>query len=143
MPEPPQFHALERKLRRGGIKPEFVERTVAELRDHFEDLVDECVACGCSPDTAERRARRALGSEQVIAGAVLDRHELKHWSQRHPLAAACGRSLVIAAALPAVPVFYCAHRGPSIARWTISAGLAAVLTGLLLLGLDALLSATH
>jgi hypothetical protein len=45
------------------------------------------------------------------------------------------RPVLLLLLLPAVPVLACAGRGPAIARWSVSIGLGAVLTGGLLLAM--------
>jgi len=139
MPSAPQFRHLRRELLRGGITPEFVERTVSELRDHYMDLRHDALARGCSISVAERQAGASLGRETEIADAVLEHAELKHWSARHPVAAACGRSLAAAVVIPVAPFVYCACRGSSIMRWSVSIGLGFVVTGALLRSLDYLM----
>lgn len=134
MPEP-LFSDLEQQLLTGGVKPHCVQRTLAELRDHFCDLERDLLADGISPEEAAERARATLGDERTLAAAVLARPELRDWRCSWPRAAACLNSVTLLAVLPAVPVAYCAYRGPLIARWSASVSLAALVTGGLLLGL--------
>ena len=53
---------LQNELLRSGISPRHVRRTVAELNDHFEDLVDHALAEGAEPTTARERALVELGT---------------------------------------------------------------------------------
>ncbi len=138
MPERPQFRNLEKELLRGSIAPEFVSRTLTELGDHFEDLYEEALEQGLSADAAARQATALLGRTADIAGVVLSHSELQLWSVRHPVVAACGRSLAHAAAAPTVPVMYCYNHGSDILRWGASAGMAVLVTAGLLLGLESL-----
>lgn len=138
MRETPAFRDLERALRRAGVIPEFVDRTIAELRDHYLDLTEEAACAGLDADAARAYATRVLGDELDIADVARHNDALLHWSRRYPLAAACGRSVVYAVAMPFVPVVYCAQRRECLARWGVSFGLASVLTASLLLALYSL-----
>jgi hypothetical protein len=139
VPRTPPFDDLERKLLAGGVDPIYVGRTICELQEHHADLVDEGLARGLPRMHAEREAREAIGAEHAIAAAVLSYPELRRWSARHPLIAACGRTLATAAVMPAVPVVYCLYRSSIIARWSAAACLAALFTSSLLLGLCSVL----
>jgi hypothetical protein len=134
MPEP-LFSDLEQQLVKGGVEPRYVRRTIQELRDHYSDIERDLLEDGCAPEEAARRARTALGDERTLATAVLARPELRDWRCDWPRAAACLDSIVLLVVLPAVPVAYCAYRGPLIARWGASVSLAALVTGAFLLGL--------
>lgn len=138
MPESPPFHELERALKRSGVIPDVIERTIVELGDHYLDLIDEAKRAGLDSISAESYASRQLGDEAEIAGIVRNHQELLHWSFRHPLAAACGRSVCCVFALPLVPVVYCAQRRETLARWGVSFGLASLLTASLFLALYSL-----
>jgi hypothetical protein len=135
----PQFSGLRESLRHGGISTDCIERMLDELRDHYVDLLDEARTLGLDAEAAVSYARARLGTDADLGRAATCQAALLSWSARHPLAAACGRSLAYAAALPAVPVLYCAHRGPCIARWGASISLGTLMTGSLLLGLYALM----
>jgi hypothetical protein len=63
-----------------------VRRTLAELRDHFDDAVREGQSKGLSPDAAAQAARERLGSEEAIAASVLARPELRSFTARFPWA---------------------------------------------------------
>ena len=77
---------LTERLLRGGVAPKHVRRTVAELRDHFEDLKEEARKNGCAGDEAAKEAQNRLGSEDVIANDILARPELQSWAARWPWA---------------------------------------------------------
>jgi hypothetical protein len=136
MPDRPRLEALKLELLRGGVSPIYAERTVLELREHFEDLERDALAAGLSNDDAARTALAQLGSPESIAAAVLARPELRIWSQRWPIAARCLRSAATVIALPGLPVVYCIDRRAEIARWSIAACSALVLVGSLLAWLD-------
>ena len=136
MPSRLQLEGLRVELLRSGVSPAYVERTVLELREHYEDLERDALAAGLSGHEAERLARTQIGSEESIAAAVLARSELKVWSYRWPVAARCLRSAATVIALPGLPVVYCIDRRAEIARWSAAACSAFVLVGSLLAWLD-------
>lgn len=127
MPEP-LFRNLQRELQRGGVGRRYIERTIAELRDHYADLEQSEIGRGLSPQEAAASAAAAIGDEQTLAAAVLSRPELKQWSHRWPRTARLIRSTALVVAMPAVPVLYCAYRRDVIVRWGASIGLASLLT---------------
>ncbi len=128
-----EFRALRQALVRGGVAPARVTRTLAELKDHFEDLRCEAMACGCAPEEAAADAMRRLGSSAVLAREVLRHREFQSWAFRWPWVPALLRQFVILTSLAAVPVLVVVSRGPVIARWCVSTGLATLVTGGLLL----------
>lgn len=138
MPEP-RFSELEQQLLTGGVEPRYVQRTMQELRDHYSDIERDWLESGADPEEAARRAQNALGDERTLAAAVLARPELLDWRYAWPRTAACLDSVTLLVVLPAVPVAYCAYRGPLIARWSASVSLAALVTAGLLLGLRSML----
>lgn len=134
MPEP-AFAELEQRLLQGGIARRYVERTLLELREHYTDVEQDALASGVSRAEAAERARAALGDEHILADAVLAHPELRDWRRDWPRTAACIDSITLIAVLPVAPVAYCAYRGTSIARWSVSASLATLMTAALLLAL--------
>ena len=136
MPDRAQFEALRLELLRGGTANLYVERTLRELADHYEDLERASLAAGCTGEEAAQRARAQLGSAQLIAAAVLARPELRHWSRRWPMVALCARSAAVLGVLPALPVLYVAGRSDGIARWGGAIGAALLLVGSLYSALD-------
>jgi hypothetical protein len=135
MPDRAQFDALRLELRRGGIANLYVERTLRELTDHYEDLERASLAAGCSHEEAEQRARAQLGRPDLIAAAVLARPELMRWTRRWPMVALCARSAAALGVLP-LPVLYVAGRSDGIARWGGAIGAALLLVGSLYSALD-------
>src|SRR5262245_28965430 len=131
-----EFEALRLELLRGGVSPIYVERTIVELGEHYEDLELDALGAGMSRDEAAQAARTALGNEQAILGAVLARPELLSWSRRWPTLALCVRSAAAIGILPALPILYCVDRGQYIARWGGAIGVAVLLVGLLLASLN-------
>ncbi|HLY05972.1 MAG TPA: hypothetical protein VKR31_09515 [Rhizomicrobium sp.] len=82
----PRFDDVKERLLRAGIAPRHVRRYIAELADHFDDLVSEAMAGGRPRSASERDARVRLGSDQDLAKVMLDRSELRAWSARYPWA---------------------------------------------------------
>ena len=135
MPSREQFAALRLELLRGGVSQLYVERTILELGEHYEDLENDARSAGMSEDDAALTALKMLGSEQTIAAAVMARPELMSWSRRWPTVALCVRSAATIGALPALPVLYCV-RSEELVRWSGAVASAVVLVGLLLAGLN-------
>ncbi len=128
-----QLKSLKRTLIRGGVATAYVSRTLAELHDHYDDLEAEALEAGYSEADASEEATQRLGEGRVIAGEILNRQELKSWAFRWPWVPAVLRQLVILTTIAAVPAVMVVGRGPLIARWCVSTGLAALLKGGMLL----------
>ena len=115
----PDFRGLEASLLAAGIAPRHVRRTVLELRDHFEDLVDAESAGGVERHVAEDRAARQIGSFESVVVAMQARPELQSWARRFPRIAVMVYSLTCVALLPALPVFAGVAHASQIARWSL------------------------
>lgn len=131
MPSREPFAALRLELLRGGVSPLYVERTILELGEHYEDLESDALSAGMSAQDAACAARTMLGREETIAAAVMARPELQSWSHRWPTVALCVRSAATIGAMPAIPVLYCV-RSEELARWGSAVGAAVVIVGMLL-----------
>ncbi len=132
----PDFDALGSDLLQQGIAPRHVHRTVNELRDHYDDLVDSAVDGGASSKMARRIAAQQLGSMDVFVRAMASRRELKTWAFRYPQLAVVVYPLACLAVLPAMPVFAgIAHR-TALARWGASLLAAGLVTALMLLSMQ-------
>lgn len=81
-----KFETLRERLLRAGIAPRHVSRYLAELRDHFDDLVREEIADGKERSAAEAEARFRLGDESVLADTMLERQAMRSFTARHPWA---------------------------------------------------------
>ncbi len=132
----PDFQSLERALIAADVAPRFVERMIQELADHVDDAEADAVVAGFTRREARAAAFEALGSQDAILAAVARCPELKCWHCRWPRAAALLNGAGQCVLLPAVPFAYCAHHGSSIARWSASAGLGALVTGALLFSMQ-------
>ena len=128
MPDP-QLEALRLELRKCGVAPVYVERTIVELCEHYADLESAALAAGLSAEEAARTARAALGSERAIAAAILARKELLTFSARWPRIANCLHSAATIGTIPGLPLLFFIEHRPELARWGVSLGLATTFMG--------------
>ncbi len=132
----PNFSELAAQLLKQGITPRHAHRTVNELRDHYDDLVDAAVDGGADSKSARRLAARQLGSMDDFVVDMTSRRELKTWAFRHPQLAVVVYPLACIAVLPALPVFAgIAHR-TTLVRWGASLLGAGLVTASMLLMLQ-------
>ena len=129
----PNFNRLAQRLLKCGIAPRHAHRAVNEIRDHYDDLVDDAVDNGASSTRARQLAASRLGSMDELVDAMSARRELKIWAFRFPHAAVVIYPLACLVVLPAVPVFAGIANAPVIARWSASLLAAGLFTGALLL----------
>ncbi len=108
---------LRKELIRCGIAPRHVRRTVSELSDHYDDLVEEALQDGASRIEAHAHANRKIGEVADIGAAVRARPELQSWAYKFPRVAAVVYPLTFVALLPAAPVFLGYAYGNYVARW--------------------------
>lgn len=101
----PDFSDLATRLLKSGITPYHAHRTVNELRDHYDDLVDAAVDDGANSKNARRRAAAELGAMEDFVAEMASRRELKTWAYRYPQLAVVVYPLACLAVLPAIPVF--------------------------------------
>ena len=73
----PDFGALQAQLLRSGLSPRHVRRTITELDEHFDDLVDAAVAKGAGVHAAERQALQVLADVHEIAAVIDARPEMR------------------------------------------------------------------
>jgi hypothetical protein len=129
----PDFSSLATALLKSGITPRHAHRTVNELRDHYDDLVDAAVDDGASSKLARRTAANQLGRMDDFVREMAARRELKTWSFRYPHLAIVIYPLACLAVLPAAPVLAgIAHREVLI-RWGASLLGAGLITALMML----------
>jgi hypothetical protein len=123
------FERLRTALLDRGLPNPYVERLVAELNDHFDDLAAERRSAGLPPENAALLARQLLGSDPFIVAQVMRRPELSDrwaglraaWRVRRKGWTA--EEAVLGGALVA----------PALARWSLSIAFGALLTSVLLL----------
>lgn len=132
----PDFNALATSLLRNGIAPRHAHRTVNEIRDHYDDLVDAAIDAGATSREARLRAGRELGKMDDLVSQMSARRELKTWAFRYPRAAIVVYPLACLAALPAMPVYAGIANAPFLARWGASLLAAGLFTLALLLVLQ-------
>lgn len=129
----PDFNDLACKLLKCGITPRQAHRTINELRDHYDDLVDAAGDEGASSKNARRKAAQQLGEMDDFFAAMAARRELKSWAFRYPRLALVVYPIACLAVLPAVPVFAgIAHRS-AVMRWGASLLAAGMVTAVMLL----------
>jgi hypothetical protein len=109
---------LRDELLRSGIAPAHVQRTLTELDEHLDDLVEAALADGKDPAAAESTALKTLGDLLLVSEAMQQRPELKGWAWHYPRLARVVYPLACIAALPALPVLAGVQHASSIARWT-------------------------
>src|SRR5690348_15659860 len=80
------FHELRERLLRGGVAPRHVRRYLAELSDHFADLIAEEEAGGLRRTDAENAAFRRLGDMDALAKEMIEKREFQSWCARAPWA---------------------------------------------------------
>jgi hypothetical protein len=132
----PDFDDLAARLLQSGIAPRHAHRTVNEIRDHYDDLVDAALHCGASDYDARLAASRELGQMDDLVAQMSARRELKSWAFRYPRAAMVVYPLACLAVLPAVPVNAGIANAPVLARWGASLLAAGLFTAALLLVLQ-------
>ena len=132
----PDFTGLAERLLAEGIAPRCAHRTVNELRDHYDDLVDAAVDGGAGSREAREIALQRLGSMDEFIAAMSAQRDLKTWAFRYPRAAVFVYPLACLVALPALPVFAGVAYRDVIAKWGASLLVAGLFTATLLLVLQ-------
>jgi hypothetical protein len=127
---------FENDLLRAGISPRHVRRTVSELADHFDDLVDSALAAGAELDSARERALTELGDLHDLTLAIRSHPELRSWAYRFPYVALIVYPLTCLALLPAVPVMAGVAHAGYLAKWVACIFLSGVVTASIFLFLQ-------
>ncbi|MEM8815652.1 MAG: hypothetical protein AAGE85_07475 [Pseudomonadota bacterium] len=137
MPEPSSMERalgrIREQLEAKQVSPRVVARTLAELREHTEDVRLELIDCGHTPCAAERAALERLGDARSIARAAAAYPELGAWWKRFPHLAAVAYPLACVAVLPAVPVIAGLHNAVWLGRWLMCAAAGGAVTAMLFL----------
>ena len=131
-----RFESLRLELLQSGVAPVYVERTILELREHYDDLEAAALAAGLSAEEAACDAHVTLGNERLIASAILARTELLAFSTRWPRLAHYLQSAATIGALPGLPLLYCIEHRPELARWGVALGVATTLMGTVMTALN-------
>ncbi len=71
------FEDLREKLLRAGVAPRHVRRYLTELNEHLADLIQVQHGTGHTGEEAVLRARAALGTDDDLAGAMINRRGVK------------------------------------------------------------------
>ena len=129
----PEFRVFARRLIDAGIAPKHVHRTVHEMRDHYEDLVEAGIDQGLRQTAAHEQALRQLGQVDDLVQQMASHPELKSWASRYPRTAIVVYPLACLAALPAVPVVAGVAHASMLARWGASLVAAGLVTAGMLL----------
>jgi hypothetical protein len=124
---------LRSRLIERGVAPRHVDRLLAELGDHFDDLVTASLEAGLGREQAEARAERRLGALPDIERAVLSQPSLRSWAWRWPMLARVVYPAAWLAALPLVPIVAGMRHADSIVRWVICLAAGAAVTAAMLL----------
>ena len=124
-----QLESLRLELLRCGVTPFYVDRTIAELGEHYADLETAALDAGLSAEEAARSASSALGNERAIVAAILARPELLTFSTRWPRVAHYLNSAATISTLPGLPLMFCIEHRPELARWGAALSVAATLMG--------------
>lgn len=132
---------LEQGLLRAGLAPRHVRRTLAELEDHYEDLVEQALDAGHDRMSACNAAITRIGATDDIVAAARARPELMSWGHRFPRTAALVYPLTCVAILPAAPLFIGFAHAASVVRWMLCLLLSGIVTAGLFLALQ--LAITH
>ncbi len=124
MPHP--FAALEDRLLKEGVAFRHVRRYIGELRVHLDVIAEGERRAGASSNEAHATALQRLGSEEVLAEAMLARPELRAFSARYPalafgLGPLAALALIVAVALiTEAAIVFSAPEFGSAALWRIA-----------------------
>ncbi len=113
----PNFKQFRSELMQAGIAPRHIRRTLLELQDHLDDLVEAELASGCNATTARQRASHEMGNLTDVAIAMRACPELQCWAYRYPRLAIVIYPLTCLALLPIVPIIAGVTHGQHVARW--------------------------
>lgn len=86
MPKPALDTVAEvrRRLLRKGFARSYANRTAAELREHWEDLVDEAIRQGLNRQEAAAQANERLGESAALAEELSASMQSSSWFGRFP-----------------------------------------------------------
>src|SRR5688500_16492626 len=94
MHNPPIADAIRRRLLNEGFARAYADRTARELREHWEDLVEESIRQGLTRSEAEAQANLQLGVARQIGDQLATRLRETSWLGRYPTAAFAGLAVV-------------------------------------------------
>jgi hypothetical protein len=79
-----QLDSIGERLLQAGIAPRHVRRYLNELRDHYDDAVQDELTKGSSRAAAEEAAANRLGEPERLIQSALARPELRSVMSRYP-----------------------------------------------------------
>lgn len=127
----PDFAEFATQLQRAGVSRRVIQRSVDELAEHYDALVDEIEARGIARDIATNEAAQRLGDLPMIARQIASRSELKCWYFRWPGLARIALPIACFAVLPVTPVIAGVQHAQGLLRWSCCLLMAGVVTVLL------------
>ena len=130
------FAELKDQLLASGVAPRHVRRIVAELDDHYSDLMTEALARGDSQASARDFALCRIGDQSAIAERMLEDAAFKTWVYRYPRVARVYLPVAYALLLPAAPLFAGFANPGVVARWGAALMLSAGITALMFLSMQ-------
>jgi len=136
----PGFDDMYRQMLAAGVSPRVVRRTVAELRDHYDDLKFELVEQGAGFEKAARIASHRLGELDLLALQTAGKPELRRWSYRYPVLGRFALPLLCVAALPIAPLIAGIQHAHTLIRWGTIMTLSALITASLFLAMQTAIS---
>jgi hypothetical protein len=125
---------LAERLLRGGVGLRHVRRTLRELRDHREDLLQRLMDQGLDEAAATREAQQQLGDQDTLVAQMIARPELRSRARRFawllfvvgPLPLVCVLGLLsigIVAGVAQIPHGFSSPHVPSPIELTVSRAL--------------------
>jgi hypothetical protein len=136
----PDFDEMDRQMLVAGVSPRVVQRTVGELRDHYEDLRSELLGQGVSVERAAHVASQQLGDLDRIARQAASKPELRRWSYRYPALGRFALPFLCVAALPVAPLIAGVQHAHTLVRWGAILTLSALITASLFLAMQTAIS---
>lgn len=85
---------VRQRLLRKGFARSYANRTATELREHWEDLLEEGARQGLTREEAIGHADQRLGKPQALAEEIAERMKDSSWLARNPTAGFAGLSLM-------------------------------------------------
>ena len=79
-----RLRRLREKLLVAGVAAKYARRATLELEGHYQQLIEDALEHGESPDSARRSALRLIGSDDVILARFIEMPELRSLPRRRP-----------------------------------------------------------
>ncbi|MEM1174526.1 MAG: hypothetical protein AAGI27_06910 [Pseudomonadota bacterium] len=130
----PDFVRFREELKASGVSAGVIQRMVAELEDHYDDLVHAHRGRGLDVTASRKLAVTELGDLSGVSQIAAEISELRGFMARHPLLAGCAAPLIsVGHRLQAIDVDPLAERA---ARWMTGAVISGVVTAAMFLSLQ-------